>query len=100
VAYAQHMMAAQAGVAQVAQHHQMLAAQAATRRARRAPLKYAKAVALREYKLAQRTEKRAWVMAKQEAWKRKKAFEESPSESDNPDAGPVWLASESVGTAR
>lgn len=96
----QQQMMAQRQLAQVAQHHQLLAAQAAARRARRAPLKYAKAVALREYKLAQRAEKRAWVLAKQEEWKRKKALEEAPTNDESPDAGEVLLASASVGTTR
>ena len=82
-----------AAVAQAAQHHQMLAAQAAAYRARRAPIKYAKAVALREYNLAKRAEKQAWVLAKQEEWKRKKAFETSPNEIESPDAGRTLLAS-------
>lgn len=100
LAYAQQMMAAQAGLARVAQHHQMLAAQAAAYRARRAPIKYAKAMALREYNIAKRAEKRAWVLAKQEEWKRKKALESAPAESDSPDAGQVLLASAAERTTR
>ena len=93
LAAAQQMMGRPVAVAQVARHHQILAAQAAAYRARRAPIKYAKAVALREYNLAKRAEKQAWVLAKQEEWQRKKALEASPNESESPDAGRTLLAS-------
>jgi hypothetical protein len=100
LAYAAPSLQANGALAQVAQHHQLLAAQAAAYRARRAPLKLAKAMALREANLAKRAEKRAWVLAKQEEWKRKKALEAAPAESDNPDAGQLLLASAAAESVR
>ena len=100
LAYARQMNPSQVAMSQVAQHHQLLAMQAAAYRARRAPIKLAKALALREYKLAKREERKAWVLAKQEAWKRKKALDEAPTESESPDAGQVLLASVDVGSIR
>lgn len=80
--------------AQVNQHRQMLAMQAAARRERRRPMKLAKAIALREYKLAERASRRAWVLAKQEERHRKEAEEATQDPTPTaPNQGEVMVAS-------
>lgn len=53
-----------------ANYRQLLAMQAAAYRAARKPIKLAKALELRKSKLAARESRKAWVLAKQEVWKR------------------------------
>ncbi|MCH7725076.1 MAG: hypothetical protein IH991_01145 [Planctomycetes bacterium] len=61
--------------AQIAQHRQMLAMQAAARRARRKPMQIAKAMKMREEMLAKREANRIRVAKMYQDYKQRKAME-------------------------
>ena len=94
VAYnpAAYNQSAMLAMAQLNQHRQLLAMQAAARRARLKPIRQARAIAMREQKLAARADRRAWVLAKQEERKRKEAEAADPQPSAR-GAGEVLVAS-------